>query len=92
MKKQFKPQIEYIEWEDASANSGWFTEAETKEWMQEAHLIGEVGWILRDDEKYIGFAARQDLTNEKKIGAYSKWGNIQIIPKTWIRKRKKLSI
>ncbi|MFA6158971.1 MAG: hypothetical protein WC763_05130 [Candidatus Paceibacterota bacterium] len=85
-----KPRLEYIEWEDATANSSWFTETETQEWLKgTSTLIGDVGWVLRDDKEYIGLASRQKLKDADTVYG-SKWGALQLIPKTWIRKRKKL--
>lgn len=89
--KTVKPHIEYIEWEDAISNSSWKTEEETIKWMKGTRsVIGQLGWILRDDEKYIGMASRQDMTSNGDIG--DQWGQLQLIPKTWIRRRVKIKI
>ncbi len=87
-KKNYK--LIYIEWCDAiESNDGWQEIdvikywAETNEW-----IVKECGFLIDETKEYIIFASR--------IGDYhnnntTKFGSINKIPTTWIKKRIDLS-
>ena len=76
--------IYLIEWQDAHANSGWFTYEEANEFIkQDKCICQEVGWILSETKDEIVLAGRtMQFTNEDRI-----WGTLHKIPKAWIRKK-----
>ena len=78
----------YLEWEDATAQAGWYTKTKMAKWAKEANMtISQVGWIYEENKTHIVIVCRLSLDDEG-IGMY---GNLQKIPKTWIRKRIDLS-
>ena len=85
-----KPILTYLEWEDATANSGWFGKQEAKDWVLKTRgLIREIGWIYFESKEKIGMFSRwcpADEVGDDKVGA------LQMIPKTWIRKRKVIKL
>lgn len=75
----------YIEWIDAISNSSWFTQEDATQWAKEDdYTVAQVGWILEENKKYLVLAGRQCLAD---AGTDEKWGMLQKIPKTWIKKR-----
>lgn len=79
----------YIQWEDATACSAWRSETNAKKWSKETKMtIEEVGWILEETDKYITLVGRKSMWEDDE----NEYGNLQKIPKTWIRKRRVLKI
>lgn len=79
----------YCEWLDACAEHSWFTDDNVDSWIERRtkDLVKEVGWLIRETDKYIVLAQRFAPENEYGMAA---WGNLQLIPTTWITKRRKL--
>lgn len=88
MKK--KMPLIYLEWEDATAFSGWHTKDEVQSYViEENTIIAQVGWVYEETDKLIILISRLgDGIYDGKVKAF---GNIQKIPKTWIRRRISLS-
>lgn len=81
-----KPVITYLEWEDAISEHSWFTVQEMERWVEkECSTVKQIGWILHEDKEFIFMASRFIPGIDSSVDT---WGNIQKIPKTWIRKRK----
>lgn len=81
-----KHKLVYIEWEDATSRSGWHLNEEVDDWIKgRGWFVNHVGWVIRETKKYIVLAGSQV---EKDGHGDEQWGNLQKIPKTWIRKRK----
>lgn len=80
----------YIEWQDAVHNAEWFTIDQAKLWHDETqYTIKECGWLVKEDKRGITLASRlkpQDNNTDLQVGG------LQWIPKTWIVKRKTLSV
>lgn len=81
--------IVYLEWADALHNSSWFYAEQAIEWAKEAKwMVKEVGWIISETKEYIVFASRMKEEHDEN----DSYGGLQKIPKTWIKKRKELSL
>ena len=82
----------YIEWADALANSSpvWMTLDEIEEWEKASDcFVSEVGYIVKEDEHIIVLASRKQTIS----GQYEpQFGQLQKIPRTWVRKRKTIKI
>lgn len=77
-------ELVYIEWEDAIAHTGWMSEKEAVDWFQKQTMtVKQIGWIVRETAKYIGMVSRQSDWGEGE----KELGQMQKIPKTWIRRR-----
>jgi len=81
--------IIYLEWIDAFANAGWFTNLRLKEEIEKRDfIIKETGIVLRETKKYLilcsGWIPEDEFREEQ-------FCNVHKIPKTWIRKRKTLT-
>jgi len=81
----------YLEWADAiGCGNSWIEKSALNEWIDDSEwFIKTIGWILREDEKFIVLAHQvkpEDAFTEEQ------YGHIQKIPKTWIRKRKIIKI
>lgn len=77
----------YIEWVDASSNSNWMSEEDTKVWIAAQNwLVKQVGWLLQEDKRQIVIAGRLE------VDSCQLYGQLQKIPKTWIKKRKVLKV
>lgn len=78
----------YIEWEDACAETGWKDKEEVQEWVKDEGLfVKQVGWMIGETKSHINFASRKsDEEND-----FMQYGNLQKIPKTWIRRKINLS-
>ena len=75
----------YVEWVDASSNSGWMSHEEAEKWIEKPNwLVKQVGWILKESKKHLILAGRLETDDCQLVGA------LQKIPKTWITKRKVL--
>ena len=83
-----KMKLLYLEWEDAIANSQWNDDREIEDFAKEVAIIKQVGWVYREDEKYIILVGRIDVRG----GENNCYGNLQKIPKTWIRVKKIIKI
>lgn len=83
----------YIQWADATSpsNHQWWELDEAIAWAEnDSYWIEQIGWLLKETDKYILMAANKSTT---KSGDYIiQYGEIQKIPKTWIRKRKIIKI
>lgn len=87
-----KMKLIYLEWEDATANAGWFSRSGAEEWGESAgSLIKQVGWLIAENKEFIVFASRWDGKFDDDDGNET-FGGLQKIPKTWIRKRKVIKI
>lgn len=73
-----------LEWVDAHANSGWFTEDQIDAQVKSDWYCTDVGIILRETPKVILFAQRFSPVFDDDS---RQWGSLHRIPKTWVRKR-----
>jgi len=78
-----KNKIYFIEWQDAHANSGWFSPEATEKFIKEKCICQEVGWIISENKNQIILAARTIQFTGEDI----QWGMLHKIPKAWIRKK-----
>lgn len=85
-----KLKLVYIEWCDAVANPNWFERDQAMKWAQTTEwVIKEVGWILEETDEYLSLAScwkPEDPNTEEQFKL------LQKIPKTWIIKRKVLTV
>lgn len=85
----------YLEWEDATASHGWHDAGSVEEFMNDYNsLIKQVGWVYAENKKYLVLASRiglgifgEDGTSPDELS----YGNLQKIPKTWVRRRIELT-
>lgn len=77
----------YLEWEDAMSRSSWIDDSDLEAWSKDGFYVCQVGWVLKETSKFIMLASRRNPESE---WGQTQWGNIQRIPKTWIRNRRKL--
>jgi len=73
--------IVYVEWIDAFACEEWHDEDELFDdhWDDEKDMeIDQIGWLLKKDKRKILMASRYQPKNKK-------WGEIQLIPTTWVK-------
>ena len=83
-----KQDLYYIEWEDAIANTGWMSKDAAADWFDEQTMIvKQIGWIVMEEKNYIGMVSRKSTWSEQE----EEYGQIQKIPRTWIRKKIKLT-
>jgi len=83
-----EPPLLYIEWEDACSEHGWKDQDEVKEWVEDQGLfVKQVGWLIGETKTHYNFAARKSDTEN----TWMQFGNLQKIPKTWIRRKINLS-
>ena len=89
MVKMDNKKIWLVEWRDAHSQSGWHNDDEIKKFIEEERCIClNVGFILSETKDEIVMAARKLRWKEDdKYGKWDKWGDLQKIPKAWIRKR-----
>lgn len=89
-----KYELVYLEWEDAVADSGWKTSTEVREWARkQSGLVKECGWIIEENKEWLIMASRiGPIKSNNEPLEESDVGLVQKIPRTWIRKRKKLKI
>jgi len=80
----------YIEWSDAiSPFNSWRTEEEALEWSKNVdYFVAQIGWIIKEDSKFLLLSSQRNF-NEDGEGQFA---HIIRIPKTWIRKRKKIKV
>lgn len=78
----------YIEWHDAFASGGWYDKDQLDNWKQGDWIVKQVGWLYEETNKQIILASRYSPPDQDGIEQY---GQLQKIPKTWIRKRIDLS-
>ena len=78
----------YLEWHDAFASPGWYTDGEINQWKKGNFIVREAGWIIEETDKQLVLAMRHNLADS---GDVQQWGSPHKIPKTWIRKRINLS-
>lgn len=77
----------YIEWEDATANSEWFTKDQAQFWAKNCGtIVKECGWIVEETKTHITLASRYhtDSSGLKE----TMFGGLQKIPKTWLLKKR----
>ncbi|SRR5258708_14955342 len=83
------PPLLYIEWEDACSEHGWKDGEEMEKWIDdEGVFVQQVGWMVSETKTHINFAARKSA--ERNVWEMQ-YGNLQKIPKTWIRRKVNLS-
>ena len=83
----------YIEWADATSPeaTSWWTEESAIEWAEnDSYWIESTGWLLKETEKYILLGMNRSTTETGRD--IIQYGNLQKIPKTWIRKRKVIKL
>ena len=83
----------YLQWADATspAENHWREIEEAKQWAKEDdYWIEQVGWVLEENEKYILLACQKSITVSGV--QVEQFGLLQKIPKTWIRKRKNITL
>ena len=79
-----KHKLIYIEWEDAIANHGWHDTKQMADWAKDSStLIKQVAWVYGETEEYLILYSRCSMDRPEEETYY---GNLQKIPKTWIRK------
>lgn len=85
-----KPKLIYVEWEDATSAGGWHTEDEMTDYFDNASvLIKQIGWVYKETARYLFMYSRvQDWDDRYTDG----FGQLQKIPKTWIRKRRTIKL
>ncbi len=79
----------YIEWEDATASSGWHTKEEVEKFIIDNNIVKQVGYIYKESKSEIVLASRLIHWSSNQDISY---GQLQRIPKTWIRKRKEIKL
>lgn len=85
-KTKEKNRLIYIEWGDAISNTGWMDKEDAIKWGEEEHwLVKNIGWLLKETKDYILLAA-------KYSDGSGEYGLLHKIPKTWIKKRKDISL
>lgn len=89
-----KQKLIYIQWQDAHANGGWFTEQQLIDNIKrDAFICEEVGWVVYEDDKEIHLCGRRGRWSKLDfVDKTSEYGMYQRIPKTWVLKRKALRI
>ncbi len=79
-------QVVFLEWFDAFSDRGWCDQKELQEHVLDIeHWVRECGFIIREDEKSVVFCS--SWVPENKPHVDNLFGNIQKIPKTWVRNR-----
>lgn len=73
----------YLEWEDATSESSWHSEHEVEQFVDSSNLVKQVGWIYKENKEFLVLAGRMIDWSNNDPG----YGQLQKIPKTWIRKR-----
>lgn len=88
-----KHKLVYIEWEDAVSNNlKWFSEQDALDWDKNISMVvKECGFILKEDKHHLFLVNRKADTRYDGDGSLE-YGGLHKIPKTWIRKRKAISI
>ena len=80
----------YIEWADAHTQAGWTHKDNAEDWAENSDwFISEVGYLVKETPKYICLAA---FIRPESKDFDLQYGDLHKIPKTWIRKRKTLTI
>lgn len=60
-------------------------EDDAREWGAASQwTVQEMGWVIEETEEYLVFATRHKAEDAM---TYPRYGHLQKIPKTWIRKR-----
>lgn len=77
----------YLEWQDAMSKNSWIHDSEIDNWAKDGDWVKQVGWVVRENKKYMIIAGQW---NPEIFSNGHLFGNLQKIPKTWIRKRKTL--
>jgi len=75
----------YIEWCDAMINNNvWMSTEEAIEWAdEESWIVQQVGFILKETEKYILLASKKNIYDKENPEV----GSVIKIPTTWVLKR-----
>ena len=88
-----KQKLTYLKWQDAHSNSGWFTDDEiTEKVNEEMYLVEDVGWVVYEDKNEIHLCSRLAGKTPLKFGKMSEYGMYQRIPQTWIIRSKILKV
>ena len=83
-----KMDLYYFEWEDAIANTGWMHKESAEDWFEnQTMIVKQVGWLAVEEENYLGIVSRLSTWDPGE----TEYGQLQKIPKTWIRKKIKLT-
>ena len=86
VREKIKFKLVYIEWADSTSISEWKFIDEAIKWAENSvWIVKHVGWIIKETDKYILIGS--NIADDGK-----QVGNLQKIPKTWIRKRKRLYV
>lgn len=89
-----KQKLTYLLWQDAHSSSGWFTKDQLEKNVNEDEFnVEEIGWIIYEDDKEIHMVARRGTWDKVvDLNTTHEYGMYQRIPKTWILKRKVITI
>ena len=86
-----KEKLVYIEWADAFTTAdGWMTKHEAIDWASDFKwIVKSIGWILHETDESILLASKKnDICDDTE----PQYGLILKLPKSWIRKRKNITI
>ena len=79
------PKLYLVEWHDAHSDSSWLSKTQTEEFInKEKCIIQQIGWLISESKDEIVLGCRQ---MKWVTEGDSRWGMVQKIPKTWIRKK-----
>jgi hypothetical protein len=83
-------QLYYFEWCDAQTYvEGWHSEEDILRWAKTDNwIICQVGYLLIETKEYLVIATQHN----PQIDTEDQFAEITKIPKTWIRRRKKVII
>lgn len=89
MRKRGKLELWYLEWCDAvNFSNEWSTAESIINWAEsEDWLIRQAGYIVKETREYIVVASQYNPKSDSE----DQYAEVTKIPKTWIRKRKRLS-
>ncbi len=79
------PKLYNVEWQDAHSDSAWLSKQEVENFINKEKCICQnIGWLISENDSEIVIASRRMKWAED---GDMKWGMVQKIPKTWIRKK-----
>lgn len=83
-------QLYYIEWADALTFYDEWRDRESicERYKNDDWIIRQAGYILKETKKYIIIASKYNPQEADK----DRFAEITKIPKTWIRKKKKITV
>lgn len=86
-----KLKLVYIEWNDAFSSGSWHNKTELNKFANDVCLIKQIGWLYKETKTHIVLISRISfyIPDDEKGTEY---GQLQNIPKTWIKKRKTIKL